>query len=58
MLRPATSSSLTIFLLFFGVAAMDAVVTRNWLHVLFWLAIGVAFVLLSRRGKRISNHHQ
>jgi hypothetical protein len=57
MQRPETSNSLTIFFLFFGVAAIDAVVTRNWLHVLFWLAIGVAFVLLSRRGKRISKHH-
>lgn len=58
MLRQETSDSLTIFFLFFGIAAIDAVVTRNWLHVLFWLVVGVAFVLLSRRGKGISNHHQ
>lgn len=58
MLRQETSNSLTIFFLFFGIAAIDAVVTRNWLHILFWLAIGTAFGLLSRRGKDASNHHQ
>lgn len=58
MLRQETNNSLTIFLLFFGVAAIDAIVTRNWLHILFWLAIGAAFALLSRKGKSASNHHQ
>lgn len=56
--RLETSTSLTVFFLFFGIAAIDAVVTRNWLHILFWLAIGIAFVWLSRSRKNVPTHHQ
>lgn len=34
-----------VFLLFFGVAALEAFQTRNWLKALFWMAIGVVFLL-------------
>ena len=34
-----------IFALFFGVAALEAVQTRNWIKAAFWLAIGAAFLL-------------
>jgi hypothetical protein len=33
-----------IFLLFFGVAALEALQTRNWIKAAFWLAIGVVFL--------------
>jgi hypothetical protein len=37
-------ANITIFLLFFGVATLEAVQTRNWLKALFWLAIGIVFL--------------
>jgi hypothetical protein len=36
----------TIFLLFFGVAAVEAVQTRNWLKAAFWATIGIAFLFM------------
>jgi hypothetical protein len=38
------STNFTIFLLFFGVATLEAVQTGNWLKAVFWLAIGIAFL--------------
>jgi hypothetical protein len=35
----------TMFLLFFGVATLEAFQTRNWLKAAFWLAIGIAFLV-------------
>ncbi len=37
-------TNFTIFLLFFGVATLEALQTRNWLKALFWLAIGIVFL--------------
>lgn len=37
--------ALTIFLLFFGVATLEAFQTRNWLKAAFWLAIGLVFLM-------------
>jgi hypothetical protein len=34
----------TVFLLFFGVATLEAFQTQNWLKAAFWLAIGFAFL--------------
>ena len=34
-----------VFLLFFGVAALEALQTRNWIKAAFWLAIGLVFLL-------------
>jgi hypothetical protein len=33
-----------VFVLFFGVAALEALQTRNWLKVGFWAAIPLAFL--------------
>jgi hypothetical protein len=38
------STNFTVFLLFFGVAAVEAFQTRNWLKVAFWIAIGIVFL--------------
>ena len=38
------STNFAIFVLFFGVAAVQAVQTRNWLMVAFWVAIGLVFL--------------
>jgi hypothetical protein len=35
----------TIFIIFFGAATIDAIVTRSWLRSIFWLAMGVAFFI-------------
>jgi len=37
-------ANFTIFLLFFGVSALEALQTKNWLRAGFWLAIGFAFL--------------
>lgn len=42
----------TMFLLFFGIATMDALTSRNWFRIAFWVAMGVAFALLDRWGQR------
>lgn len=44
MKRIRVSTNFTVFLLFFGVAALEAFQTRNWLKAVFWLAIGIVFL--------------
>ena len=49
---------LTVFLLFFGIALLDAITSAHWVRAAFWLAIGVGFVLLDRRTTRsVRPHH-
>lgn len=46
----------TIFLLFFGVAALEAFQTRNWIKSVFWLAIAIVFLVADnvvKRDKRV-----
>jgi len=40
-----------IFALFFGIAAVQAVRTQNWIMVAFWLAIGLVFLWADLRKK-------
>jgi hypothetical protein len=35
----------TVFLLFFGVALLEALQAQNWLKSAFWVAIGTVFLL-------------
>ncbi len=44
-MRINLGTNFAVFLLFFGVAALEAFQTRNWLKAGFWLAIGVVFLL-------------
>ena len=44
----------TVFLLFFGVALLEAFQTRNWLKAAFWVAIGIVFLA----GDHLRNKHQ
>jgi len=37
-------SNFTVFLLFFGVAALEAFQTGNWAKAVFWVAIGLVFL--------------
>ena len=57
-MRPA----LTIFVLFFGVALLDAIRGGAWTRVAFWVAMGLLFFLADRmellkRGRN-SGHSQ
>ena len=45
MKRIGFGSNFTVFLLFFGVATLEAFQTRNWIKAAFWLAIGIVFLL-------------
>ena len=45
MKRIRVSTNFTVFLLFFGVATLEAFQTRNWLKAAFWLVIGIVFLL-------------
>jgi hypothetical protein len=38
------STNFTVFLLFFGVAMLEAFQTRNWIKAGFWLVIGIVFL--------------
>ena len=40
-----------VFIIFFGIAIIDAVKTQNWLRIAFWLAMGCAFVVLDNLKK-------
>lgn len=42
-------TNLTIFILFFGIAALDAVRGGHWLRIIFWLAVGMVFFMADRR---------
>ncbi len=47
-------SATTIFLLFFGVALIDALVGGSVYGILFWLAVGAAFFVADlRRVRRV-----
>lgn len=37
-------TNFTIFLLFFGIALLEAFQTNNWIKAVFWLAIGIMFL--------------
>jgi len=45
-------SATTIFLLFFGVALIDALVGGSVYAILFWLAVGAVFFAADRRRTR------
>ncbi len=39
------STNFAVFLLFFGVAALEAFQTRNWIKAAFWVVIGIVFLM-------------
>jgi hypothetical protein len=46
-------TNFTVFLLFFGVALLEAFQTQNWLKAVFWVAIGIVFLA----GDNLRNRH-
>lgn len=47
-------ANMTVFLIFFGIAMLDAIRGGYWLRVLFWLGIGAFFFVADRRRSRSS----
>jgi hypothetical protein len=45
------STNFAVFLLFFGVAALEAFQTANWAKAAFWVAIGIVFLLADNMKK-------
>jgi uncharacterized membrane protein len=45
------STNFAVFLLFFGVAALEAFQTANWAKAAFWVAIGVVFLVADNMNK-------
>jgi hypothetical protein len=45
MRKIRVGSGFAVFVLFFGIAALDAVRSQEWTRVAFWLAIGFVFLL-------------
>jgi hypothetical protein len=45
-------TNFTVFVLFFGMAMLEAFQTRNWIKVSFWVAIGIAFLLADNLGMK------
>jgi len=46
----------TIFIIFFGIATLDALNHGHWLRIAFWLAMGAGFVALDWWGSRRRDH--
>lgn len=34
-----------VFILFFGIATLDAIHSFDWLRIVFWLATGLVFII-------------
>ena len=49
MERIRLGANFTVFMLFFGVATLEAFQTRNWLKAALWLAIGGMFLVADNR---------
>lgn len=45
MRRIRFGTNFAIFILFFGVAALETFQSHDWLKAAFWLAIGLVFLL-------------
>jgi len=44
MHKLAVGTNVTVFLLFFGVALLDAARSHDWLQTMLWLALGFVFL--------------
>jgi len=51
------NASITVFLLFFGTAVLEAFRTRNWVNAGFWVVMSVFFLLLGNMTKEDQNQH-
>jgi hypothetical protein len=51
MKRIRLSTNFTVFLLFFGVATLEAFQTQNWIKAIFWFAIALVFLAADNLGR-------
>ena len=49
MRRPVFGANMAIFLLFFGIATLDAIRFHAWLSVAFWVAVATVFLFVDVR---------
>jgi hypothetical protein len=50
-MKKLTFTNFAVFLLFFGLAVIEAFQTKNWLKVVFWFGIALVFLLADLRKK-------
>lgn len=43
-------AGITIFILFFGIALLDALKGGQWARVAFWIVIGALFFVMDQKG--------
>ena len=55
MMKIKLGANFTVFLLFFGVALIEAFQTGNWIKAAFWLAIGIVFLAADNLKKNEAN---
>ena len=50
-----TYPGMAIFVVFFGISLLDALVGGHWLRAAFWIGMGLVFLVLdrARRGRRV-----
>jgi hypothetical protein len=46
-------ANFAVFILFFGLALLEAFQTQNWLKAAFWVAIGVVFLVADNSTTRL-----
>ena len=51
MRRMRFGTSFAVFVLFFGIATLEAFETRDWLKTAFWLLIAAVFLYADRAEK-------
>lgn len=56
MKRIQLGQGFMVFLIFFGIAVVDAVRSFDWLRIAFWLGIGAVFILADNLKKQEENH--
>jgi hypothetical protein len=44
MFKLKLGTNFAIFILFFGIATIEAIQTKNWIKVAFWVAISLVFL--------------
>jgi hypothetical protein len=45
-----------VFILFFGIALLDALHSFDWLRIFFWIGMGSVFVLADNLKRQKKNH--
>ncbi len=44
MIKIKFGTNFAIFVLFFGIGVIEAIQTKNWIKVIFWIAISLVFL--------------